>query len=388
MIPKRVDDITEDDLLALITNGVGEGRTIDYKRELPGNGDADKKEFLADVSSFANTSGGDLVFGIDEDQGLPTQITGFQSIDTDLEVRRLESILTSGLDPRLRYAARVVTCGGGKKTLIIRVDRSWSGPHRVVFKGHDRFYGRNSAGKYPLDVNELRAAFTLSGSLTERIRAFRTDRIIELSINRTPVPFVPNPKIVLHCIPVEAFAGQPQCDILPFYQNPVRLRPMGNSGWDRRLNLEGLIAFSAGQPSFSYIQLYRNGVIEVVNGLLLAQEYKGTLIIPSISYEQHIFEYLPYCFQVMKEMGSNVPVVVALTLTNTRGLRMGVDSYGLDVGHSIDKDILILPETVIEDFSIPAGKILKPIFDLIWNASGYPSSKNFDSEGNWVKRRG
>src|SRR5260370_13983943 len=101
MIQKRLDDITEDDLLALVSNAVSEGRTIDYKRELPGNSDGDKKEFLADVSSFANTSGGDLVFGIDEDQGLPTQIPGFESADLDLEVRRLDSILASRLAPRV-----------------------------------------------------------------------------------------------------------------------------------------------------------------------------------------------------------------------------------------------------------------------------------------------
>lgn len=64
MILRAVNDITENDLLALISDGVAEGRSIDYKRELPGNSDGDKKEFLADASSFANTEGGDLVFGM------------------------------------------------------------------------------------------------------------------------------------------------------------------------------------------------------------------------------------------------------------------------------------------------------------------------------------
>ena len=64
MILKPLEQIAADHLPALITNAVSEGRTIDYKRELPGNSDGDKKEFLADVSSFANTSGGDLVFGM------------------------------------------------------------------------------------------------------------------------------------------------------------------------------------------------------------------------------------------------------------------------------------------------------------------------------------
>jgi hypothetical protein len=387
MIPKRLDGITEDDLLSLITNGVAEGRTIDYKRDLPGASDGDKKEFLADVSSFANTAGGDLIFGVEESQGLPTQITGYQSADMDLEVRRLTSILESGLEPRTRFEVRVITCRSGPKVLVIRVERSWSGPHRVVFKGHDKFYGRNAAGKYPLDVNELRASFALSATVTERIRAFRTDRIIALSNNQTPVPFTQDPKIVLHCLPVESFGGQPQYDVLPFYKDSLKLQPMGTTNWGRRLNLEGIITFSGNKPSHSYTQLYRNGVIEAVHGDLLAYEHEGKHVIPSIAYEKHVVEYLPFCFRLLQEIGANVPIVVALTLTNTRGLHMGVDGLGFQVGYPIDADTLILPEAVVEEFSMPAGKILKPIFDLVWNACGYPCSKNFDHEGNWVQRR-
>jgi predicted HTH transcriptional regulator len=66
MIPKPLDHITEADLQALISDAVPEGRTIEYKRALPGNSDGEKKEFLADISSFANTSGGDLIYGMDE----------------------------------------------------------------------------------------------------------------------------------------------------------------------------------------------------------------------------------------------------------------------------------------------------------------------------------
>jgi len=68
MIPTDIDQITEEDLQALIDNSVIEGKTIEYKQSLPSNSDSDKKEFLADVSSFANASGGDLIYGIIEDE--------------------------------------------------------------------------------------------------------------------------------------------------------------------------------------------------------------------------------------------------------------------------------------------------------------------------------
>ncbi len=64
MIPKPLDKIEKPDIDALVANAVSERRTIEYKLVLPENADSNKKEFLADVSSFANAAGGDLLFGV------------------------------------------------------------------------------------------------------------------------------------------------------------------------------------------------------------------------------------------------------------------------------------------------------------------------------------
>lgn len=57
MINKHLDKIDLNDLEQLRSNAVLEGKTIEYKKLLPTNSDADRKEFLADISSFANASG-------------------------------------------------------------------------------------------------------------------------------------------------------------------------------------------------------------------------------------------------------------------------------------------------------------------------------------------
>jgi len=66
MINKHIDKIEFNDLEQLQSNVVLEGKTIEYKKLLPTNSDADRKEFLTDISSFSNASGGDLIFGISE----------------------------------------------------------------------------------------------------------------------------------------------------------------------------------------------------------------------------------------------------------------------------------------------------------------------------------
>jgi hypothetical protein len=303
--------------------------------------------------------------------------------DLDLEIRRLDSILATGLGPRIRYLTKVVITAAGERVVVIRVDQSWIGPHRVIFQGHDKFYGRNSAGKYPLDVNELRAAFTRSSTASERIRAFRTDRIISLSNNDTPLPFMDSPKVVLHCIPLEAFAGEPQCDLRPLLNNPALLTPMGTTRWDRRHNLEGILAFGTHEVCFSYLQLYRNGTIEVVQGNILAHEHENRQIIPSVSYERYILEYLPRCLRLLETIGANVPIAVALTLIRTKGLYMGVNTIFGDVGYPIAAETIVLPEVIVDDFAAPANQVLKPLFDIVWNACGFPESGNFDADGNW-----
>ena len=83
MINKHLDKIDISDLKQLQSNAVSEGKTIEYKKLLPTNSYADRKEFLADISSFSNASGGDLIFGILEENGSPKSIDGLEIENVD-----------------------------------------------------------------------------------------------------------------------------------------------------------------------------------------------------------------------------------------------------------------------------------------------------------------
>jgi hypothetical protein len=65
---------------------------------------------------------------------------------------------------------------------------------------------------------------------------------------------------------------------------------------------------------------------------------------------------------------------------------MSVNANGIYDAFPISEENIILPETVVEDLAMPPEKVLKPLFDLVWNACGYRESMNFDSEGNWIAR--
>jgi len=68
VLNKQVEDITEGELQKLIDEERIEKKVLEYKSELPGKNDSDKKEFLADISSFANAIGGDLIYGVIENR--------------------------------------------------------------------------------------------------------------------------------------------------------------------------------------------------------------------------------------------------------------------------------------------------------------------------------
>lgn len=70
----------------LLSRAPEEGRDLDYKRELPPSDRDSKREFLADVISFANTDGGHLVFGVDEKGGRPVAVPGCDAEDLQIAV--------------------------------------------------------------------------------------------------------------------------------------------------------------------------------------------------------------------------------------------------------------------------------------------------------------
>lgn len=396
MINKKINDITEADLQALIDNNVLEGKTIEYKRELPSNSDSSKKEFLADVTSFANASGGDLIFGIEEDTTTHNHgsLIGLGVDSIDEEKTRLDNIIRTGVEPRLvNVTIKPIQLGNTKHAILIRIPRSWISPHRVIFGGYAKFYARNSSGKYEMDVDELRIAFNLSETLIERIRNFKVDRIAKIMADETPVPLNSPHRIVLHLIHGNAFNPAVKYDVSGIYQSmhdklPLIRRTVSGG----RYNLDGLFTNSDhdGGKYSAYTQIYRNGIIEAVESMMLApKKINGdTLkIIPSGALEKKIMEATNSYLTLLSELAIEPPIFIFLSLLNVKGYRIKRNIHYFDSSDLIDRDMLLLPEEIVESYKAQAEKILNPLFDLIWNACGEPRSLNFDENGNWIKRQ-
>lgn len=394
MISKPFDAISKSDIEALVQNQVREGRTIEYKKGLPGNSDEDKREILADISSFANAGGGDLLYGVPATDGVPQGASGLEG-NLDAELLRLENLLRDGLDPRV-HGLRMRTIDGFAEgpVLLIRVPRSWAAPHLITFKNLSRFFTRNSAGKHQMDVTEIRATFLLSDALPEKMRRFRDERLGRIIANEAPVRLLEGAKLVIHILPVASFTTDASIEVAALKEcSKAGLHPIGCSGWSQRYNLDGFITYDtstdgAVSMADSYSMIFRKGQIEAVFADFIS-EHNGRRLIPSVAYEQYIIQGILGYLGVLKSLEIPSPLVIFVCMTGVANVHMGVDTFYFSHGGSpIDRDMLVLPDILVEDYESINNKnavagVLRPIFDAVWNSCGFERSYNYDNDGNW-----
>jgi hypothetical protein len=381
------DDISEADLNDLIRAGVTEGLTIDYKRDAYGSKDADKKEALKDITSFANSAGGHLIIGMKEAKGVPTAPTGLPNVDPDALINRLESLVRDGVEPRLvGVRMRAVGLSGGGAALVIRIPRSWNPPHRVSSAGTNRFYVRNSGGAHEASVEELRVLFTLAADAQRRIKTFRSERIAAIVAGRGPVIVPANGRMIVHLVPLSAFGQAAQIDLERAYEGLVLFRPMSSSGMTTRFNLDGFVNVCDGGRWLSYTQVFRNGILEATQGGIV-RERGGMAFLHEGSRD--LAQVLPSYFEGVRELGVPAPIIVMISYEGVMGARLGVrldwHADAEDIAPFPPLDPLLLPEMIVEDYgpSEHYVRMLRPIFDALWNAAGFRRCTYFDAEGNW-----
>lgn len=380
---KPLDQIQESDLNALVEDSEREGLRLEYKRDQYQWNDAGTREFLADVSSFANSRGGLLLVGVEEEDGCATEVTGVPG-EVDEELQRMNAKLESGIEPRIpSVETRAIPLTAGSHVFAIRVPYSWARPHVVSFKNFSRFFSRNSAGKYQLNVQELRTLFIGSESLSERLKGFRVSRLNEIEIGSTPVPMEQGAKLVLHAVPFSAFDAGASIAMPDLTESNAFRQPIKSAGWSWRHNFDGLVTFTkvSEDGASSYVQLFRTGAVEAVDCRLL-REWDGQRYIASVEFEREIIEAIDRYGKLLSLCGVAPPIAWTLTLTGVKDYYMAAGNQRIQP-HTIEKEVLLVPEA-IQQGSVPSpAEVAKKLVDPVWQAAGWEKSLNFNEEGEW-----
>lgn len=283
LIHISIEAIEIADLNELKDNGVPESLTLEYKASLKHNKDSEKKELLYDISAFANTQGGEIIFGVKEKRdeagkstGLIDTICGIKNLNFDDTVKKIENLVRDGIEPRLnRLDWKEIKIGTESSVIILRVERSLNSPHMVKISGdqgfYTRFYARNNAGKNPMSYDEIKQSFLNSGGLIQDALNWQNQRFDNNYVN-IPYNLISPTFLALNFIPLGNRNDLSEDACEKAFINSSEFRPISTTaagGNNDGPTLEGIIRYTFPKYDsleiYGFVLLHRTGHIEIVD---------------------------------------------------------------------------------------------------------------------------
>ncbi len=102
----------------------GEGEMIEFKRKV-----AHPEKIIREIVAFANTSGGNLLIGVDDNGTIP----GIKFAEEEMYV--LEKAIEKWCRPHIAYKAEIVPVTGSKFVVSYHIPESDRKPHYIIEEG-------------------------------------------------------------------------------------------------------------------------------------------------------------------------------------------------------------------------------------------------------------
>jgi hypothetical protein len=257
------------------------------------------------------------------------------------------------------------------------MQQSFSKPHVVNYKGLWRVFSRNSVGKYPLDIYDLKTMINSESEMLNGLFKYRNQRISSVLSEELNIRFEnpTGPKLFVHIFPQNAFYKDQVIDLNEVRKLSGLIYPVCSDSCSQRLNFDGLLSYTTGSQNdiTKYLQVFRNGVIETVNGNL-----------SHISWSKHTGVWIDYICQginqvvgqtieLYEKMQITAPIYIMISLLGLSDQYAFLDEtkFRNDFLHKFDRNNLMLPEILISDYKCNHTNELKPVFDMIWNSAGF-----------------
>ncbi len=147
---------TRADLEKLLADGAVEGTTLEFKDSRALTKDEGKiVDLCANVSALANSAGGQIIFGINENKKSKGPVVVDDGVEDATITREwIGQILNSRLQPRMNgYNIDQIDMGNGRLGFCISVPQSQTGPHQAPDK---RYYKRFALEVRPMEDYEIK----------------------------------------------------------------------------------------------------------------------------------------------------------------------------------------------------------------------------------------
>ena len=138
-----LDGLTAEHIESLVGNAIEEEFDLDFKRDLYERNDQKKRDLAGDVAAMANTAGGVILLGVEDQDGRATAAPGVDL--SDEETRRMLQVVASLVAPMPVFDINLVPQADSttRGYYVIAVPRSPSAPHAVLINDALRFPKRN-----------------------------------------------------------------------------------------------------------------------------------------------------------------------------------------------------------------------------------------------------
>jgi Putative DNA-binding domain len=141
------------DLHRLIADGVAESLTLDYKASPSlGRDSRQRDELCKDVTAFANSAGGQIVYGMEEDKNLPTGLD--DGADPSISKEWIEQVIDSRVQPRIDgLVITPIKLAKGFGFVLTIPQATSRAPHQAPDK---KYYKRQNFQSVPMEDYEIR----------------------------------------------------------------------------------------------------------------------------------------------------------------------------------------------------------------------------------------
>lgn len=180
MIPTDLTGWTIDLIESLLARKSLESDLFDYKRQLPHPKDKENKLRLYKACcAFANSAGGFLIFGVDDDRTLSPE-QRLVGIPARVDFAEHFGAYPAHCTPTIYWDIRSITLRGDADTFlhIVHIPRSWRGPHLVADEQNPdswQFPKRTNKGVEPMSYEEVRMAFSGYYERRRKLRLLREE---------------------------------------------------------------------------------------------------------------------------------------------------------------------------------------------------------------------
>ncbi len=374
-----------------------ESSTLEFKRDAPGNSDKDKHELLKDISALANSDGGDIVFGINELNGVAAEVSPLGSEAADALIRRITQTVESGVEPRILGLQFLPIDVSGGYVLVVRVPSSFLGPHTIKVNNSRRFVIRNGTSISDMTFDQIRLAFDRTATLGEQARRVVHERNELLKQRLTPKPLIVGPIKAVHFVPLNGIAGKQQPNLQTIYSTDfTKLLEPEWGGGSRVFNLDGVVVFPGGRTDeehYGYAQVFRTGAMESASlgggGYQRHPSEEEKFYVWSLDMTKFFRERTGTFLALAREHGLSGPAVISFSLLHVTNYELGIDSMRMFRNSpKADRDHLIAPELWID--SLEAANIddvTRPLLDTLWQGFGVERCLDFDPNTGAYKPR-